>query len=299
MTTDIVKKTGLFGRNNLKLMRIPFSYFLMPVFFFALSQCYNINVLHTIIAFVVLHLFIYPASNGYNSYMDQDETSIGGLKHPPKATIQLFYLSLLFDGVGLLLALLVNVRFCACVLMYILVSRGYSYKGIRLKKYPIIGFITIAFFQGGFTFWMVYNCVNLMPMEANRVSVCLLLASSLLVGGFYPLTQIYQHEADRQSGDITISLMLGYRGTFLFTACVFACASVLLYLYFTAIAALQYFLLLQLFLLPAVLYFGWWFIRVLRDNNEASFEHAMIMNKLGATMLNACFITLLILQLMK
>lgn len=280
-------------------MRIPFSYFLMPVFFFALSQCHNINISHAIIGFVVLHLFIYPASNGYNSYMDQDETSIGGLKHPPKATIQLFYLSMLFDGAGLLLSLAVNVQFFACVLMYVLVSRAYSYKGIRLKKYPIIGFLTIAVFQGAFTFWMVYNCANAVPMEMNTTSLYVLVASSLLIGGFYPLTQVYQHKADRESGDITISLMLGYRGTFIFTACVFACGTVLLYLYFNVIAALQYFVLLQVFLLPAVLYFLWWFMKVVRDTNEASFEHAMMMNKLGSTLLNACFITLLVLQLVK
>ena len=82
--------------NTIILLRIPFSYFLMPVFLFAVSQVNDINWLNTIICFFVLHLFIYPASNGYNSYMDQDETSIGGLEHPPKATKQLFYISILF-----------------------------------------------------------------------------------------------------------------------------------------------------------------------------------------------------------
>ena len=91
-------------RDTIKLLRIPFSFYLMPVFMFALSQTFAINKYAAFFTYIVLHLFIYPASNGYNSYMDQDEGSIGGLEHPPKATKQLFFASIAFDLIGLLLA---------------------------------------------------------------------------------------------------------------------------------------------------------------------------------------------------
>src|SRR3984885_10172197 len=102
---DAQVKPGLFSRDTIKLMRIPFSFFLMPVFFFAVSQASEVVPWRAVLCFFVLHLFIYPASNGYNSYMDNDEGSIGGLKHPPKPTKKLFYLSLIFDAAGLALSL--------------------------------------------------------------------------------------------------------------------------------------------------------------------------------------------------
>ena len=50
------------------------------------------------------------------------------------------------------------------------------------------------------------------------VPVLAMIASSLLIGGFYPLTQIYQHEEDYNDGVITISYLLGYKGTFFLLA---------------------------------------------------------------------------------
>lgn len=79
-----------FDKNTVKHLRIPFSYHLMPVFLFALSQALDVDLLNACIAFLILHLLIYPSSNGYNSYQDKDETSIGGLKNPPKVSINLF-----------------------------------------------------------------------------------------------------------------------------------------------------------------------------------------------------------------
>ena len=146
----------MFSKNAFTLLRIPFSFYLMPVYFFALSQCNTINYTHAVLIFFILHLFIYPASNGYNSYQDQDETSIGGLKNPPKATKDLFYLTLLFDLIGLALSLFVGITFFIGTLIYMVISRAYSYKGIRLKKYPVLGFLSVIIFQGAVSFLNIY-----------------------------------------------------------------------------------------------------------------------------------------------
>lgn len=278
--------------NTIKLLRIPFSFYLMPVFMFAMSQSMAINLQAALICFFVLHLFIYPASNGYNSYMDQDETSIGGLEHPPKPTKQLFYASLAFDVMGLLLSLFVNYTFLVAVLIYVLVSRAYSYKGIRLKKYPILGFITVIFFQGAFTYWMVQIAINLIPFTFTNANLLALIACSFLIAGVYPLTQVYQHQADAQSGDYTISYRLGINGTFYFTALMFLIANVCFYYYFDALQLAEHFLIFQLFLLPVVLYFMSWFMRVFKDPQEASFKNTMQMNFIAALCMNLCFITL-------
>lgn len=289
-------KASLLGRDTIKLMRIPFSYFLMPVFVFALSQASDLNVGRALLCFIILHLFIYPASNGYNSYMDNDEGSIGGLKRPPKPTKSLFYLSLIFDLAGLALSLFINLQFFFSVMAYTLVSRAYSYKGIRLKRYPVAGFLTTVFFQGAFTFWMVYNAINKEAMAIEPVSVLVLSACSFLIAGFYPLTQVYQHDEDKKHGDITLSYILGYKGTFVFTAIMFVCAAALLFFYFHLRREQSFFLLFLLFSLPVVIYFFWWFVKVIQDRNAASFEHTMTMNRIAATFLNLCFFTFLILN---
>ena len=118
----------MFDKDSITLLRIPFSYFLLPVYLFAISQCHQVNISNMLVSFIVPHLFIYPASNGYNSYMDRDEGSIGGLEHPPPPTIKLFYLTLLFDIMGLLLSLAVSFWFTLGLILYILASRAYSFK---------------------------------------------------------------------------------------------------------------------------------------------------------------------------
>jgi 1,4-dihydroxy-2-naphthoate octaprenyltransferase len=144
-----------------KHLRLPFSFFLMPVYLFALSQASTINWKTTTISFVILHLFIFPSSNGYNSYQDQDETSIGGLKYPPKVSKNLFYATLLFDIIGILCALFVSVYFSLFVLMFVLISRAYSYRSLRLKKYAIIGFVTVFIFQGAFVYLMASSAITI------------------------------------------------------------------------------------------------------------------------------------------
>ncbi len=285
--------------NTVKLLRIPFSYFLMPVFFFALSQVRDINWGRAILCFLILHLLIYPASNGYNSYMDQDESSIGGLKNPPKPTQKLFYASIIFDTIGLSLSLLVGINFFVGVLVYMLASKAYSYKGTRLKKHPIPGFLTVVFFQGAVTFWMVYTGVSKYAITWNSDLILASSACLFLIGGVYPLTQVYQHEADKVAGDITISYKLGIRGTFIFCAIMFALANGLMYFYFSSKQQILYFILFQAFLFPATFFFIKWFLKVIKDREQASFKNMMRMNFIASTCMNLFFITLLILNTTK
>lgn len=264
----------------------------MPVFMFALSQCTQIKTEAALLCFLVLHLFIYPASNGYNSYMDQDEGSIGGLEKPPKPTKTLFYAAALFDFIGLLIALFVSTNFFIAVLIYMLASRAYSFKGIRLKKYPLIGFITVIFFQGAFTFWMVQTAISAIPFHFNHINMLALAGSSFLIAGVYPLTQVYQHEADARSGDFTISYRLGIRGTFYFTAIMFLISNVCLYFYFDLKKQAIHFIIFQLFLLPVVIYFVTWFIQVYKAPQAASFKNTMRMNLIASLSMNLCFVCL-------
>lgn len=280
----------IFDKNTLKLLRIPFSFFLMPVFLFALACIENINITHAIIAFIALHVFIYPASNGYNSYMDNDTESIGGLKNPPKPSKNLFYASFIFDCIGLALCLCLSLTFALLIMLYVLASRAYSFKGIRLKKYPFASWITVSFFQGSYLFAILYFFLS-SNVQLVLFPSFIFFVPSLLIGATYPLSQIYQHKQDKASGDFTLSLLLGYKGTFIFSAILFLIATGLFFMQTEIITPnLLHFYWFQAFLAPVVIYFLWWAYKVFNQYNYANFENTMRMNMLSSFMLSTYFL---------
>ena len=115
-----------FNKATVKHLRLPFSWHLMPVYLFALSQTEQVQWPEAILSFFILHFLIYPSSNCYNSYQDRDEGAIGGLKNPPPVTKDLLFVSVLFDVAGLALSAFVNLYFAFFVLLYVLVSRAYQ-----------------------------------------------------------------------------------------------------------------------------------------------------------------------------
>lgn len=285
----------MFTKSSWLHLRIPFSYYLLPVFLFSLSVSPNISEKPLLWTFLIVHLFLYPASNGFNSYFDKDEGSIGGLKNPPKVTKGLYYLSLTFDVIAIVLAVIkINVTFAVMLLIYGLVSKAYSHPSIRLKKYPIVGWLTVSVFQGLFAFMMCYVGINRYGVEnIFRESVVVPgLLSSLMLLGTYPMTQVYQHREDQSRGDITFSLWLGVKKTFLFVGLVFAIASVLYAWYFNVNFSMHYAWLFLLALGPVVVYFMIWFVQVLKDESNADHRRTMLLNFLSATCLNGFFIYL-------
>jgi 1,4-dihydroxy-2-naphthoate octaprenyltransferase len=284
-------------RSTLQLLRFHFSFFLMPVYWLALSQVNKINWCDAILIFIILHVLIYPASNGYNSYMDRDTGSIGGIKNPLQPTKQLYYVTVMMDLVAIALSFLITPIFALGILLYILASRAYSNRKIRLKQYPVTGYLTVIIFQGAVTFFLVYHGSE--SNHTTNVPVIAMVAASLLIGGFYPLTQIYQHEDDLKDGVQTISYKLGYKGTFIFTGIVYALAFCMLGLLFFSNIEWNHFLILQIFMAPVLVYFFIWFRKVLNNRKEANFKNTMRMNLLASLCTNAGFITLLILHLIE
>ncbi|WP_205509302.1 UbiA family prenyltransferase [Longitalea arenae] len=278
--------------STIQLLRFHFSFFLLPVYLFAVSQVPAIHTADALLIFFILHLLVYPSSNGYNSYMDRDETSIGGIKTPLPPTRQLFYVSIMMDLMAIGLSFIIGYWFTICIVAYIAASRAYSYRGIRLKKYPVAGYLTVIIFQGAVTFFMVYHGSSINKTLA--VPPAGMAAASLLIGGFYPLTQIYQHEADRKDGVITISALLGYRGTFIFTALVYSIAMCVLAWWFISHDQQIKFLALATMMLPILVYFFSWAGLVWKDEQRADFSNTMRMNILASICTNLAFLTLLI-----
>ncbi len=284
------------SRSTLLHLRIPFSFFLLPIFIFAVSLSPQPVVWKTALAFFILHFLLYPASNAYNSYYDKDEDSIGGLEKPPPVSRQLLHAAWLLDGAALLLGLLLGWAFVAGLFIYGLVSKLYSHDRIRLKKYAVPSWLIASFFQGAFTFLMTYQAINSLTISEMMVlkdsALFAALLSTLFLGGSYPMTQVYQHAEDARRGDQTLSRMLGIRGTFVFAAVAFQFSAGGFWLFFRQYYSGWYFVWFVLCLLPGLVHFLVWFARVWKNEQAATFRPTMRLNWLTAAGLNAFFVIL-------
>lgn len=291
---NISNTRNLLHRSTIQLLRFPFSWFLLPVYLFALAMLKEMDLPAALGSFLLIHLLLYPASNGYNSYMDRDEGSIGGIENPMAPTGQLFAASVLMDVAGMLLSLFISMHFAVCYFVYVVFSRLYSYRGVRLKKYPVAGYLTVVVNQGALIFYMVYH--NVQAGTMHTVPWQGMAVSTLLIGAFYPITQVYQHEQDRKDGVTTISYKLGVKGTFIYCGVLYTIAFGLLAWYLQQQKELRYFFILQVWFLPVIVWFLKWAWQCFNDKAAASFRNTMRMNWLAATCTNMAFITVIIIR---
>lgn len=281
-------------RDTLVHLRLPFSAFLAPVYFFALSESPGIGRSDALWVFIILHLLLFPASNAYNSYYDKDEGSIGLIEKPPPVSGMLLYTAIGMDLAAIILSLLLGLgtTFTIYLVLYGLVSKAYSHPRIRLKKYPVASLLTVALFQGLYTFLAVYYTISpAAPGPAADPGIFLpaLLCSCNLIA-VYPLTQIYQHEEDRKHGDFTYSMLVGIGGTFRHAAVFFTLSFIGFgYLYLSGNRGVSW-LLFSVFMLPAVVFFLYWWRKTAADISEASYRNTMRMNALASAGLNVFFI---------
>ena len=268
-------------------LRLLFSVFLMPVFLFALSQVPQINVQNTVLTFIIWHLLVYPASNGYNSYFDKDEVSIALIETPPPVDKSLYYFSLFLDILALLLSLYVGWILFLSVLFYGIISKMYSHPSFRFKKYPLVSFLIVFIFQGAFVYWSTYASISgLDTLEGWNLNFTLAgLICSCLIGATYPLTQVYQHEEDSNRGDTTLSIVLGIRGSFYFSALLFLFSSMLLYFYWDRLEMSTNFWIFLALASPVFILFSNWFFTVYHDPSKANFKNMSRMTLLSSIMM--------------
>ncbi len=268
-------------------LRLLFSVFLMPVFLFALSQVPQINVQNTVLTFIIWHLLVYPASNGYNSYFDKDEGSIALIETPPPVDKSLYYFSLFLDILALLLSLYVGWILFLSVLFYGIISKMYSHPSFRFKKYPLVSFLIVFIFQGAFVYWSTYASISgLDTLEGWNLNFTLAgLICSCLIGATYPLTQVYQHEEDSNRGDTTLSMVLGIRGSFYFSALLFLFSSMLLYFYWERLEMSTNFWIFLALASPVFILFSNWFFTVYHDPSKANFKNMSRMTLLSSIMM--------------
>ena len=281
-------------------LRIKFSFFLMPVYFLALSAAGEFDFTTALLCFIILHFLIYPASNGYNSLMDQDEGSIGGLENPPEAPRVLYPITMIMDGLGILLAYLVFPAAALLLLAYILASRLYSWRAVRIKKYPIIGFLWVIVFQGAVTYWFCMSLfqeeLNIFSQAGNQHFLAMILASAM-IASTYPLTQVYQHEQDRKDGILTISMLLGIKNTFRFAGLMILVFTLFLAGYLITFGRWFDIFIFLILNIPASWHFYNWNKKVKSNPDNANYKNTMRMSLLGAGGANLFFIYLTLINI--
>ena len=277
-------------------LRIPFSILLLPVFLLALSQNEAIEESKAILLFIILHLLVYPSSNGFNSYMDKDKGSFGMIEHPEEVPQQMLWVTILLDGMAVLLtALFFNWEVVGLLFLYITASRLYSYRPVRLKKYAVTGFLTVTVFQGPIIFWLTRIGTSTQEIMWTTPDWIGIAVSFLLISAGYPISQIYQHRQDKDDGVQTISMLLGIKGTFIFSMMMFGLLNVLMAIY--TIGVMNNFVLFGLFLIitgPVSVFFIYWMRLCYMNPDNANFKNTMKLNILGAVCNNLFFIVLLL-----
>jgi 1,4-dihydroxy-2-naphthoate octaprenyltransferase len=180
------------------------------------------------LVFVIFHVFFYGGATALNSYYDQDEGPVGGLWDPPQVTRDLLIFSVAIQILGLVLISFVSLPLFILSLVMGFVGNAYSHPAIRLKARPWTSLLAVSIFQGmGGTAagWLVAqgDWTTLFSVKA----LLGLLSASLVITGFYPLTQVYQREQDRKQGVISFAVYAGERCFPLAIAC-FLLAAVLM-----------------------------------------------------------------------
>ena len=283
----------------LQHLRFSFGYYFLPVFLFAVSMADSYDLFRIGLLFIALFVFIYPAGFAYASYVERDDIKFGGhtkLDYPGK---EVFYLSVLFDLIGLGISLYLSINLMIGLLVYILLSRAYTWKGIRLKKLPVIGFITVLFSQGILMFTLVYISVQNFSFEACVLQTNYFLPSlisSLFVASIFLIAQVYRHKADAKAGEKTLSTKLKIKGTFEFSGVLFLLASLLMAFHFVGTHQSHLFYIFLLFVFPVVAYFFWWFSKVWENKNEANYRHTMMLQKFYATCMSLYFLFVLVVK---
>jgi 1,4-dihydroxy-2-naphthoate octaprenyltransferase len=277
-------------RSTLVHLRLPFSFFLLPIFLFAVHLTPSVDPFRAWGAFFLIHFLLYPASQAFNSWYDRDEGPIGGVAAPPPVHRSLIVTSWVLDVLALGAAWFLGPFFFGCLVFYTVGSKLYSWPPTRFKKRPVVGWLSIGLVQGSLTFLAVVQSIGAPRAWDDPVLWGGAGTAALFLLGVYPLTQIYQHEEDAQHGDLTLSRLVGIRGTFVVAAS-FLCAAVAGFLVlFLLTGGWPKAALFVAVLSPVLVYFLWWAWGVWHDPSRADFRRTMGMNLLASGLMNVFFL---------
>lgn len=141
-----------------------------------------------------------------NSAYDRDEEDIAYLKQPPLPPRGLAAVALLLMVAGLGFTWAVGPTWQILYGVCVLLSIAYSVPPLRLKRVAGADWLINVIGFGLITGWAGWT-ISGRPMDGT--SFLLLAGFAPLFGALYPLTQLYQLDADRGRGDRTLAVRVG------------------------------------------------------------------------------------------
>ncbi len=142
----------------------------------------------------------------FNSYYDNDNKPVAGLRNPPKVTKSLLFGSLFFKIISLMLALFVNLLFFSLIFLAVLLSVLYSHKNFRFKSN---GFIALLFnFFAGFITFLSASSISSFELVSYNI-ILGAFSSGLFLVSIYLMMSIHQTKDDALRGDNSYALMFG------------------------------------------------------------------------------------------
>jgi 4-hydroxybenzoate polyprenyltransferase len=176
----------------------------------------------------VFHVLFYGGATALNSYYDRDEGPVGGLWDPPPVSRDLLIFAVGVQILGFGLIAFVSLPLLGLALVMGAVGNAYSHPAVRLKARPWTSLLAVSIFQGmggataGWLFAQPDWTTLFTPKALQGI-----LAAALIITGFYPLTQVYQREQDRQQGVISFAVYWGERCFPLAIGCFLAAAALM------------------------------------------------------------------------
>lgn len=185
----------------------------------------DLNLERFAVQFLNVHLLLNGGVTAYNSYWDKDEGPIGGLAHPPPMRPWMLWASLLLQFIGAAFALPLGLKYFFIYLLTMALSVAYSRPRPRWKGHPLLSLVAVGIGTGTNTFLLGYLAGGNQKLTGHTLLAAAGVALMLL--SLYPISQIYQLEADKKNSDRTFAAAYGIRGVRTFFVAAFTAGAII------------------------------------------------------------------------
>lgn len=176
----------------------------------------DINWTQFWLQFLNVHVLLFGGATAYNSWWDKDEGPIGGLISPPKMNQWMWPASLIIQFIGFAWTISVGWNFAIIYAFSMLFFWLYSTPLARWKGKPLLSLVAIGVSTGTNSFLMGFLAAGGYPITFFEDAIAVGVAFIIL--SLYPVSQVYQTEADAKRGDQTFVIKFGLNGVkWLFT----------------------------------------------------------------------------------
>lgn len=242
-----------------------------------------------LVQFFNVHLLLFGGATAYNSYWDKDEGPVGGLKNPPKMKPWMWFVAILMQAVGLLIAVPAGSLFVGIYGLSMLLFWLYSTPHARWKGKPIKSLIAIGISTGTNSLLLGYLAAGM-----NTLSFPVIVASigvAFVILSLYPASQLYQMDDDMQRGDRTFAIKYGFRGVFNFFVLAFGFGVLLI-----PVAMFNRHPWLSLGFWAIGFAVGYWVQKKLRQLTAEKSDYFLVMRiKFGTSLSFVCFLVITLL----